>query len=101
MARDFAPIHPGEILKSDFMDPYQLSARALARRISVPANRITGLINGDRSITPDTAIRLERVFGMSAQAWLNMQHLYDLEVAEENAAGDRTIEGIQRAEMVA
>lgn len=95
MARDFAPIHPGEVLKLDFMDEYGLSARALARRISVPPNRITELVNGERSVTPDTAIRLERLFGMSAQAWLNMQHLYDLEVAQENAEGDETIQNIE------
>lgn len=101
MARDFTPIHPGEVLKSDFMDEYGLSARALARLISVPANRITKLVSGDRAVTPDTAIRLERLFGMSAEAWLNMQHLYDLELAQERAKGDETIESIELYEGVA
>lgn len=98
MARDFAPIHPGEMLKVEFMDEYGLSARRVASLINVPANRITGLINGDRSVTPDTAIRLEKLFGMSAQAWLNMQHRYDLEVAQDAAEVDESIASIKRYE---
>ena len=67
------PIHPGEILSEEFLKPMNLSARALAQHISVPTNRITAIINGQRSITGDTALRLACAFGTSAEFWLNLQ----------------------------
>lgn len=72
--------HPGEVLLEEFMKPLGLSASALARDLDVPANRITGIIaeTDPRAVTPDTALRLERHFGMDAQFWLNLQTEYDL-----------------------
>jgi addiction module HigA family antidote len=76
------PIHPGEILKEDFLAPANLSANALAMALHVPATRIGEIINGRRGITPDTALRLARFFGGDAQSWLNLQIAYDLKVAQ-------------------
>jgi addiction module HigA family antidote len=72
--------HPGEVLREEFMKPLGLSASALARDLDVPVNRITGIIADidPRSVTPDTALRLEQHFGMDAQFWLNLQTEYDL-----------------------
>ena len=72
------PISPGEILREDFMEPLQLSSNQLSRELSVPPNRITEILNGKRGITADTALRLERYFGVEAQFWLNLQSEYDL-----------------------
>lgn len=77
------PIHPGEVLAEDFMKPLDLSANALAKRLGVPANRISSIVGGKRDISPDTALRLERAFGSSAEFWLNLQAHYDLEVARD------------------
>ncbi len=74
--------HPGEILKEEFMVPLGISARALAADIDVPPNRITEIVNGDRSVTADTAIRLGRYFNSTSQFWLNLQQAYDLSKAE-------------------
>lgn len=73
--------HPGEVLREEFMVPYGLSANALAKRIDVPANRISELVAGRRAITADTALRLERLFGSSASFWLRLQSAYDESVA--------------------
>jgi antitoxin HigA-1 len=70
--------HPGEVLKEEFMVPLEISARALAADIDVPPNRITEIVNGDRSVTADTAIRLGRYFNSTSQFWLNLQQAYDL-----------------------
>ena len=78
-ARPVGPIHPGAILEQEFLEPLGLSAYALAKAISVPRNRITGIIHGERAITADTALRLARFFGMSADFWLGLQMDYDLE----------------------
>jgi addiction module HigA family antidote len=72
------PIHPGEILKTAFLDELDVTAYALAKALHVPANRITGIINGERSITADTALRLARFFGTTPTFWLNLQIQYDL-----------------------
>ena len=76
------PIHPGEILKTEFLDELGLTAYALAKALRVPANRVTGIVNGDRGITADTALRLSRYFGTSPEFWLNLQAHYDLSVAK-------------------
>jgi addiction module HigA family antidote len=76
-----APIHPGEVLAEDFMKPLGLSANALAQKLGVPANRISAIVGGRRDISPDTALRLERAFGSSAEFWLSLQARYDLETA--------------------
>jgi addiction module HigA family antidote len=76
-----SPIHPGEILKTEVMEPYHLSGNALAKLLSVPANRITEIINGECGISIDTALRLSKCFGMSAQMWMNLQTDYELRKA--------------------
>lgn len=75
------PVTPGEILREDFMEPLGLSANALAKALHVPPNRITAILNGTRSITADTALRLARYFDTTPQSWLNLQKNYELEVA--------------------
>lgn len=76
------PIHPGEILQ-DLLEEADLTANALATALRVPANRIGGIIKGQRGITADTALRLARYFGTSAQMWVNLQTRYDLAAAED------------------
>jgi addiction module HigA family antidote len=77
-------IHPGEHLAEE-LTALNMSAAALARRLRVPTNRITEIINGQRSITGDTALRLAHFFGTSAEFWLNLQMLYELRLAEQRA----------------
>ena len=77
------PIHPGEILMEEFLEPMGISQYRLAKDISVPPRRINEIVHGKRSITADTALRLGRFFGMSPQFWLNLQTRYDLEVTED------------------
>ena len=78
--RKLPPIHPGELLH-DELEEIGTSLNELARALRVPMNRISALVNGKRSITADTAMRLARYFGTSPQYWLNLQSAYDLEVA--------------------
>ncbi len=80
------PVHPGEVLRHDFLDPLSLTAHTLALR--VPPNRVTTILAGERAVTAETALRLARYFGTSAGFWLNLQKVYELDVAER-AAGDR------------
>ena len=84
------PIHPGEILREDFMKPLGISMNRLGLDLHVPVTRIAEIVHGRRSITPDTALRLGRYFNTSARFWLNAQSSYDLEVAQD--ALQRTIE---------
>ncbi len=72
------PIRPGEVLLEDLMEPMGISINRLSRDLSVPPTRISEIVNGKRSITADTALRLERYFGIEAQFWLNLQSEYDL-----------------------
>lgn len=83
------PIHPGEILKTELMEPYGLSGNALARLLSIPSNRITEIVNGERGISIDTALRISKCFGMSAQMWMNLQTEYDLRKARYERLTDR------------
>ena len=76
------PVTPGEVLREDFMEPLGLSANALAKALHVPPNRITSILNGTRSITADTALRLARYFTTTPQSWLNLQKNYELDVAK-------------------
>ncbi len=76
------PIPPGEILREDFMNPVGLSINQLAKNIEVPPNRISEIVNGKRAITADTALRLQRYFGVEAQFWLNLQSEFDLRIAK-------------------
>ena len=77
------PIHPGEVLREEFLVPLGMSAHALALELKVPAPRINEIVRERRSITPDTALRLARYFGTTPQFWLNMQTSYDLKIAEQ------------------
>jgi addiction module HigA family antidote len=83
MDDNLSPIHPGEILLEDFMKPLDLSQYRLAHDIGVTPIRISQIVNGQRSITVDTAMRLARYFSTSAEVWLRLQVRYDLEVAEK------------------
>jgi addiction module HigA family antidote len=81
------PVHPGEVLKQDYLVPLKMSARALAKALRVPPPRINDIIRQRRGITADTALRLARRFGGDARSWLNLQAAYDLRLAElKNAA---------------
>lgn len=77
------PIHPGEILVADFLEPFGITQHRLAVSIGVPPRRINEIVHGKRSITADTALRLAKVFGNSAQFWLNLQDRYDLDVTAD------------------
>ena len=83
MITKLAPIHPGEILLAEFLEPLALSQYRLAHDLSVPPRRINEIVHGKRGITADTALRLGRYFGTSAQFWLNLQTRYDLEVESD------------------
>lgn len=86
--RDIPPIHPGEILKTEFLEPLNLSVNALSRAIGVPRTRLNDIVLGRRGITADTALRLSRYFRVSARFWMNLQSHYEIETAEE-ALGER------------
>jgi addiction module HigA family antidote len=82
MARD--PIHPGEHLAAE-LEALEMSAAELARHLRVPTNRVTQILNGQRAVTGDTALRLGHFFGTSAEFWLNLQKLYELRLAEQQS----------------
>jgi addiction module HigA family antidote len=88
-----SPIHPGEILLEEFLKPMGISQYRLAKDISVPARRINEIVQGKRSITPDTALRLSRYFGLSERFWINLQARYDLEL-EKDRLRDRLDEEV-------
>lgn len=92
MPEKLTPIHPGEILFEDFMSPLELSSNALSKKLGVPANRISAIVKGRRGITADTALRLERAFGSSAEFWMNLQNRFELETAKDTAQGLDLIE---------
>ena len=82
MQNAMRPIHPGEILREEYLLPLGMSASMLAKGLHVPANRINGIVNEKRGITADTALRLSRYFRTSAEFWLNLQKIYELRLAE-------------------
>ena len=82
------PIHPGEILREEYLQPLGLSVNALATQLRVPATRLHEIVKARRSITADTAMRLARFFGGDAQSWLNLQSSYDLRLAEISHAAE-------------
>ena len=88
MAKKLDPVHPGEVLLADFLEPLAVSQYRLAHSISVPPRRINEIVHGKRGVTADTALRLARFFGTSAQFWLNLQARYDLE-SERDRLGAR------------
>jgi addiction module HigA family antidote len=83
MANKLSPIHPGEILLEEFLAPMGISQYRLAKDINVPPRRINEIVLGKRAITPDTALRLSRYFGLSERFWMNLQTRYDIEVQKD------------------
>lgn len=92
------PIHPGELLMDEFLEPLQISQNRLAVAISVPPRRINEIVHGKRRITADTALRLARYFGTTDRFWLNLQTRFDLEVEKDNLGN--TLDRIQPLEAV-
>ena len=90
--RQISPVHPGEILNEEFLKPLGMTINALAIALRVPSNRIYAIVEGDRGISGDTALRLARYFGTSAEFWVNLQAHYDSEIARND-----TEEEIRRA----
>lgn len=78
--KKLAPVHPGEVLLEDFLEPLQLSQYRVAKGLGVPPRRINEIVLGKRAVSADTALRLARFFGTSARFWLNLQTAYDLDV---------------------
>jgi addiction module HigA family antidote len=91
---DFEPTHPGEILKTEFLDPLGISQYRIAKAIDVPPRRINEIVHGKRAISADTALRLSRALGLSDMFWINMQAHYDAEIAREQLATE--LAGIDR-----
>jgi addiction module HigA family antidote len=85
MANKLPPIHPGEILLEEFLEPMGISQYRLAKDINVPPRRINEIVLGKRAITPDTALRLSLYFGLSERFWMNLQTRYDLEVEKDRS----------------
>ena len=93
-------IHPGEHLAEELAE-LKMSAAELARKLAVPTNRITGILNGQRSVTGDTALRLAHFFGTSPQFWLNLQSLYELRVAQKKAGNShKLLPRLDRSERI-
>ena len=95
MTKLLPPVHPGEVLKEEFMRPLGLSANGLARALRIPPNRISAIVNGDRSVTADTALRLGKALGTSPDFWLNLQKQYDLDCARDAATDLARIEPVR------
>jgi len=89
-----APTQPGDVLQHDFMESLGLTASALARALGVPANRITAIVNGERRVSADTALRLARYFGTTPEFWLNLQSHYDLAISRSEH-GDEILREVQ------
>ncbi len=85
LPKDRSPTHPGEILLEEFLEPYGLTQKELAERIGVSYPRVNELVHGKRGVTPDTALRLARLFGTTPEFWLNLQQAYDLYQARQRA----------------
>lgn len=93
------PVHPGEVLREDYLNPLGMTVNALAKRLGAPASRINDIALERRGVTPDTAMRLARFFGGDARSWLNLQTSYDLRVTELEHAKDieRAIRPLERS----
>lgn len=85
------PVHPGEILREEYLVPLNMTANALSKKLGVTASRINEIVKEERGITPETALRLERCFGGDAQSWMNLQTMYDLKIAEKAMAKAKAI----------
>jgi addiction module HigA family antidote len=92
------PVHPGDVLRGDYLIPLGISVNKLALRLGVPATRMGEIVNGRRAITPDTALRLARFFDTTPRFWLNMQAEYELEIAKDKLAEtiERTVQPLQQ-----
>ena len=88
MVKKLAPVHPGEVLLEEFLEPMEITQYRLAKDIAVPPRRINEIVHGTRAVSADTALRLARYFGTSERFWLNLQAQYDLDV-EHDRIGDR------------
>jgi addiction module HigA family antidote len=88
MSRTLEPIHPGEILLEEFMNPLGISINRLSRELQVPPNRVHAIVRGTRSITADTALRLAAYFGVAPETWLRLQADYDLRVAQRTSGSE-------------
>lgn len=86
MAKKLPPMHPGEILREEFLKPLNLSSYRVAKDLKIPPNRMTGIVNEERRVTAETAVLLGHYFGTSPDMWMNLQTRYDLRVAEREAA---------------
>ena len=97
--RKFDPVHPGVVLAEDFLKEMEISQYRLAKGIGVPPRRINEIVQGKRSITADTALRLGKFFGMEAQFWMNLQSHYGLEIAKDAISGklDQEVEVLKNA----
>ncbi|MGH7885589.1 MAG: HigA family addiction module antitoxin [Thermodesulfobacteriota bacterium] len=93
MSKKLTPIHPGEILLEEFLNPMNISQYRLSKETNMPPRRINEIVHGKRSITANTALRLSRFFGTTERFWLNLQTRYDLEVEKDNL-GDRLIKEV-------
>src|SRR6266481_4988331 len=88
LTKRIAPMHPGEVLREEFLIPLAMSAGALAKVCSVPRTRIERLANEETGVTADTALRLSKAFGTSATLWMNLQNAYDVQMAEREIANE-------------
>ncbi len=85
---DFPPTHPGQVLRHDFLEQLGMSQYALAKALDVPQVRVSKIVNCKRAVSPDTALRLSRYFGTTAEFWLGMQASYDLEIARDQSSAE-------------
>lgn len=88
--RRLPPLHPGEVLREEFLEPLGMSAYALAKSLRVPVNRITAILAGERAISADTALRLARFFGTTPEIWINLQGAHDIEMARSEHGAEIT-----------
>jgi addiction module HigA family antidote len=95
MSKLLPPVHPGEVLKEEFMAPLGLSANRLGKALRVPPNRISAIVNGERGMSADTALRLAKALGTTPGFWLNLQQQYDLDCARDKATDLARIEPIR------
>jgi antitoxin HigA-1 len=93
------PVHPGEVLREEYLKPLAMSVNALAKRLGIPTSRLNDVVLQRRGVTPDTAMRLARCFGGDARSWLNLQTAHDLRVAEIKKATEieRTVEPLRQS----
>ena len=96
-ARRLPPVHPGEILRGDFLKPLAISNNRLGRDLRVPVTRVSEIVNGRRGITADTALRLARYFGTTPEFWMSLQAAYDLDAAQRVLA-DRIVRDVHPRE---